>query len=47
MLGSDYPYPLGEQRIGALVKEAPFLDTSQRDDILKNNARNFFGLNQN
>lgn len=22
MLGSDYPYPLGEQRVGNLVREA-------------------------
>lgn len=44
MLGSDYPYPLGEQRIGALVKDVSFLDAAQRSDILENNARAFFGL---
>ena len=45
MLGSDYPYPLGEQRIGSLVKEVPFYTAQQREDILENNARKFFGLN--
>ena len=30
MLGSDYPFPLGEQRIGALVREAPFLSDAER-----------------
>ncbi|QNN57277.1 amidohydrolase [Diaphorobacter ruginosibacter] len=44
MLGSDYPYPLGEQRIGQLVKDVSFLDAAQRDDILERNARKFFGL---
>ncbi|MBF5006784.1 amidohydrolase family protein [Diaphorobacter caeni] len=46
MLGSDYPYPLGEQRIGKLVKDVSFLDAAQRDDILERNARKFFGLEQ-
>lgn len=44
MLGSDYPYPLGEQRIGQLVKDVSFLDAAQREDILERNARKFFGL---
>jgi len=46
MLGSDYPYPLGEQDIGALVKDAEFLDASQRGDICQHNARSFFGLDK-
>ena len=44
MLGSDYPYPLGEQRIGKLVKDVEFFDAKQREDILQNNARKFFNL---
>ena len=44
MLGSDYPYPLGEQRIGKLVKDVEFFNAKQREDILQNNARKFFNL---
>jgi aminocarboxymuconate-semialdehyde decarboxylase len=44
MLGSDYPFPLGEQRIGALVSEVPFLDDTARARILRGNAETFFGL---
>lgn len=44
MLGSDYPYPLGEQRIGALVRDAAFLDGNQQRKILEGNARAFFRL---
>jgi aminocarboxymuconate-semialdehyde decarboxylase len=44
MLGSDYPFPLGEPRIGTLVQEAGFLRAPERDKILANNARDFFQL---
>jgi len=44
MLGSDSPFPLGEQQIGSLVREAPFLDDTARARILHGNARDFFGL---
>lgn len=44
MLGSDYPFPLGEQRIGALVAEAEFLSPAEREGILRGNAKAFFGL---
>lgn len=44
MLGSDYPFPLGEQKIGALVHEAPFLDDAARARLLRGNAEAFFGL---
>jgi aminocarboxymuconate-semialdehyde decarboxylase len=44
MLGSDSPFPLGEQRIGSLVREAPFLDEAARARILAGNAAAFFGL---
>ena len=46
MLGSDHPFPLGEQRIGALVGEAPFLSAPDRARILCGNARAFFDLPQ-
>ena len=44
MMGSDYPYPLGEQPIGSLVKTSPSLDASAQERILRGNARAFFNL---
>lgn len=44
MLGSDAPFPLGEERIGALVREAPFVNSSERARMLRGNAEAFFGL---
>ena len=38
MLGSDSPFPLGEQHIGGLVREVPFLDEAARARILRGNA---------
>lgn len=43
MLGTDAPFPLGEQQPGSLVRSSPFLDADQRRLILKDNARAFFG----
>ena len=45
MLGSDYPYPLGEQQIGQLVSTADFLTPADQQKILVDNARHFFNLN--
>ncbi|HBD38006.1 MAG TPA: aminocarboxymuconate-semialdehyde decarboxylase, partial [Cupriavidus sp.] len=44
MLGSDYPFPLGEQEIGKLVANSPDLDETDRTRILAGNAMRFFGL---
>ena len=44
MLGSDYPFPLGEQEIGALVKTSPFMDAAQQQMLLAGNAKRFFDL---
>ncbi|MFP2768662.1 amidohydrolase family protein [Oceanisphaera sp. KMM 10153] len=44
MLGSDYPFPLGEQQIGKLVKEQKSLTGETRQKILGTNARNFFNI---
>ncbi|MEU0463833.1 amidohydrolase family protein [Amycolatopsis sp. NPDC006131] len=43
MLGSDYPYPLGEQPAGAVVREAAFLGEEERKLILGGNALAFLG----
>lgn len=46
MLGSDYPFPLGEQRIGALVRSVDFLTAEQQQRILRGNAASFFQLQE-
>ena len=43
MLGSDYPYPLGERPVGRLVRESRFLTDDQRDKLLSKNALQFLG----
>jgi aminocarboxymuconate-semialdehyde decarboxylase len=44
MLGSDAPFPLGEQRVGALVRGHAGLGDEARHAILGANAARFFGL---
>jgi aminocarboxymuconate-semialdehyde decarboxylase len=44
MLGSDYPYPLGERPAGAVVRGASFLDETDRALILGGNAKSFLDL---
>jgi aminocarboxymuconate-semialdehyde decarboxylase len=46
MLGSDYPFPLGEQRIGALVRGTASLGAEAKQKLLGANAAAFFGLAQ-
>ena len=41
MLGSDYPYPLGERPAGAVVRGADFLTDDERALILGGNAQRF------
>jgi aminocarboxymuconate-semialdehyde decarboxylase len=43
MLGSDYPFPLGEQRVGSLIG-AQDLPPATRAKLLHQNASTFFGL---
>jgi aminocarboxymuconate-semialdehyde decarboxylase len=43
MLGSDYPFPLGEQRIGELVAGSD-MEQKSRENILHKNAETFFNL---
>lgn len=43
VLGSDYPYPLGERPAGAVVRSAA-LDDGQRAAILGGNAESFLGM---
>lgn len=44
MLGSDYPFPLGEQKVGALVRNAGNIDDDARAKILGGNALDWLGL---
>ncbi|MBB3182459.1 amidohydrolase family protein [Variovorax sp. Sphag1AA] len=44
LLGSDYPFPLGEARIGTLIEEADFLSEADRSRMLAGNAEEFFSL---
>jgi aminocarboxymuconate-semialdehyde decarboxylase len=44
MLGSDYPYPLGEQQVGSLIRSHVALSDSVREKLLRANATCFFGL---
>jgi aminocarboxymuconate-semialdehyde decarboxylase len=44
MLGSDYPFPLGEPSIGKLVAENPWLSEPDKEKISALNAREFFSL---
>jgi len=43
VVGSDYPYPLGERPAGKVVRESLFLDEPQRHQILRDNAEVFLG----
>ncbi|MCC6428234.1 MAG: amidohydrolase [Phycisphaerales bacterium] len=41
MLGSDYPFPLGEDRPGSLIRNHPSLSDSVRTQMLGSNALHF------
>lgn len=44
MLGTDAPFPLGEQQPGALVRSCEFLGEEGQRRLLRDNASAFFGL---
>lgn len=45
MLGSDYPFPLGEQEIGQLIARSDSFSETQKQKMLYQNAGQFFNLN--
>ena len=47
MYGSDYPFPLGEQNMGELVRSSNELSSSTKDKILSINAQKWLGLSLN
>ncbi|MEU6083250.1 amidohydrolase family protein [Streptomyces sp. NPDC047108] len=44
MLGTDHPFPLGEQQPGESIRACPELSEADRALILGGNAQRFFGL---
>ncbi|WP_206486240.1 amidohydrolase family protein [Thalassotalea sp. G2M2-11] len=44
LFGTDYPFPLGEQEMGKLIKTAPRLTSEEKQLMLADNARQFFNL---
>ncbi|MFO1342262.1 MAG: amidohydrolase family protein [Burkholderiales bacterium] len=44
MVGSDAPFPLGEEHIGDLVRNQPDVNPADRAAILRDNAKTFFRL---
>jgi aminocarboxymuconate-semialdehyde decarboxylase len=44
MLGSDFPYPLGERPAGNLIRKSAFLTREQQSQILSSNAQKFLGM---
>ncbi len=46
MVGSDYPYPLGERPVGAVVANSSWLNEHDRQRILAGNAVDFLRLDR-
>lgn len=44
MLGSDYPFPLGEQEIGKLIRDSEFHADPEKSRLLGVNALEFFNI---
>lgn len=44
MVGSDYPYPLGERPVGRVVEESTFLSDDERAQLRGGNALRYLGL---
>ncbi len=47
LLGTDYPFPLGELDTGKLVRESTRLSETVKEKILFKNTLDFFGKNVN
>lgn len=44
LLGSDYPYPLGERPVGKVIHDSDFLSPNEKQALLGGNAARFLGL---
>ena len=43
LLGSDYPFPLGEERVGSLIRESSLSEKTKKE-LLSDNARRYLNL---
>jgi len=43
-LGSDYPFPLGEQQIGQLIKSHSTLSSTSKSKMLFENSISFWNI---
>jgi aminocarboxymuconate-semialdehyde decarboxylase len=46
LVGSDYPYPLGERPVGEVVRKAGFLTAEQQQKLLSTNAMTYLGRSE-
>jgi len=46
VLGSDYPFPLGEHEPGKLIESLSSLSAESREKLLWKNAAEFLGIKQ-
>ena len=46
MLGTDYPFPLGELEPGKLIEECASLTSEDKAKLLGENAMKFFGVDR-
>lgn len=46
MLGTDYPFPLGELQPGKLIEECKVLTDEDKAKLLGKNVMMFFGLDE-
>jgi len=44
VLGSDYPFPLGEEEPGKMIEDSDVIDAETKQKILVDNALDFLGL---
>lgn len=44
LLGTDYPFPMGDQDPVGFIRSLSSLSAEQQDDILGDNAARLFGL---
>jgi len=45
MLGSDYPFPLGEEHVGSLIRQSEFSQHA-KSELLGGNAMRFLNLGE-
>jgi aminocarboxymuconate-semialdehyde decarboxylase len=46
LVGSDYPYPLGERPVGEVVRKSGFLTAEQQHKLLTANALSYLGRSE-